>query len=71
MTTSTILKLAKDQKIGGAPVVVLPLNIWEELKDELEDLEIMKSRFLRKKIAKSRSEKGFYSSSQVKKILDI
>lgn len=71
MTTSTLLKMAKAQKIGRTPVVILPLNIWEELKDKLEDLEMMKSQFLRKKIAKARSEKGLHSSLQVKKMLGI
>lgn len=71
MTTSTLLNKIKTQKIGKTPVVVLPLNVWQWIEDSLEDLEIMKSKILRKKIAKARSEKKLYSSLQVKKLLGI
>ena len=61
-------KEIKTQKIGKVPVVVLPLPVWEELQNRLEDLEMERSDSFRKKIAKARSEKKFYSFSQVKKI---
>lgn len=59
------------QKIGKMSVVVLPLKTWEEIENKLEDLEIMQSNFLRKKIAKARLEKKIYSSRQAKKMLGI
>jgi hypothetical protein len=61
----------KTQKIGKMPVVVLPLPVWEEVRNRLEDMEMMASDSFRKKIAKARSEKKFYSLTQVKKMLAI
>jgi len=49
-------------------IVVLPLDKYEEIK---EDLEMYQSKTLAKEILKARKEKKVYSSSQVKKILDI
>ncbi|MBI2416263.1 MAG: hypothetical protein HYV33_06440 [Candidatus Kerfeldbacteria bacterium] len=37
-------------------MVVLPLALWEEIQDQLEDLEISKSRYLKKAITQSRRE---------------
>ncbi|MBI4993184.1 MAG: hypothetical protein HZC26_03565 [Candidatus Magasanikbacteria bacterium] len=75
MTTAqinTILnKVIKTQKIGKMPVVVLPLPVWEEIQNRLEDMEMTQSDSFRKKIAKARSEKKFYSLAQVKKMLAI
>jgi len=71
MTISTLLKKVYSQKIGKTPVVVLPLNFWQEIESNLEDLEMMNSRFLRKKIAKARLEKKAYNSSRAKKLLGI
>lgn len=36
---SAVLEKIKTQKIGEAPVVVLPLKVWKEIEDKLEDLE--------------------------------
>lgn len=71
MITSLILKNAKTLRIDKKPVVVLPLDIWKEIEERLEDFEMMASRALRKKIAKARSEKKLYSSSRIKEILGI
>jgi len=71
MTLSTLLSKTKIQKIGKAPVVVLPLNTWEKIWEYIENLEMMQSRSLRKKIAKARSEKKIYSSYQVKNFLGL
>jgi hypothetical protein len=59
MTIQTLLEKSKIQKIGKTPVVVLPLKIWREIENRLEDAEMSASVFLRKKIAKARSEKNF------------
>lgn len=61
----------KTQKIGKTPVVILPLNDWLKIEIKLEDLEMMQSRFLRKKIAKIRAEKKIYSSDEAKKMFEI
>ena len=65
------LRKIRTQKIGKTPVIVLPLNDWMEIENKLEDLEIMQSVLLRKKIIKARAEKKIYSLSQVKKMLKI
>ena len=57
------------QRLGKLPVVVLPLKIWEEIEDSLEDLQIARSRFLKKKIARACLEKKLYPASQVKKLI--
>jgi hypothetical protein len=67
MTIQILLEKSKIQKIGKTPVVVLPLKIWREIENRLEDMEMSASVFLRKKIARARSEKKLYSPSQVKK----
>lgn len=71
MTNAELLKKVKTQKIGKTPMVVLPLNIWEEIEERLENLEILKSKTLKKKISKARSEKKLHSSSQIKKSLGL
>jgi len=43
-------------KIGRVPVVVLPMKEWKMIEESLEDLEMYKSKALRKSIAKARSE---------------
>lgn len=55
MNTSTLQTLyrVKTQKIGKLPVVVLPLDYFEKMK---EDLEMYQSRTLRKEIIKARTE---------------
>jgi hypothetical protein len=71
MTISTLIKKAKENKIGKVPVVVLPLRIWRELESRLEDAEMVDSTTLKKKIAKARAEKKLYSFPQIKKALRI
>ena len=69
MSTNKLLEQGQIQKIGNKPVVVLPLKIWQIVEDRLEDLSVMESKKLRKKIAKARSEKKNYSGAEVKKLL--
>lgn len=71
MTTAKILEKIKPQKIGKTPVVVLPFKIWQDIEDRLEELAMIHSKTLRRKIAKVRVEKKLYSSSQVKEMLGI
>lgn len=71
MTTQQIIEKTKPQKIGNKPVVVLPLDEWHKVENELEDLEMMRSAVFKKKIAKARSEKKSYSSYEVKKMLSL
>ena len=71
MTTAKILEKIKPQKIGKTPVVVLPFKIWRDIENQLEELAMIHSKTLRRKIAKARSEKKLYSSSQVKRMLGV
>lgn len=56
MTISTILKKAQKQAIGRQAVIVLPLDVWEDIEDKLEDYEIMHSKYLKSDIAESRRQ---------------
>ncbi len=61
----------KTQKIGKMPVVILPLDYFERMK---EDLEMYESKAFRKNIAKARAEvkKGkFLTFDEVKKKLRL
>ena len=71
MTVAKILESCRTQKIGGKPVVILPLKIWKKIEDKLEDSEISGLGNIRRKIAKARKETELYSSSEVKKALRI
>ena len=74
MTSQQLIEKVKKagvQKIGKLPVVVLPLKVWEEIEDHLEDAQIESSLFLKKKIAKARLEKKLFSVSQVKKMVKV
>ncbi|MBU2495053.1 MAG: hypothetical protein ABIK20_01025 [Candidatus Omnitrophota bacterium] len=53
MNTLTILKRVKSQKIGKLPVVILPLEDYEQIK---EDLEMLSSRNLPRDIGRARKE---------------
>lgn len=73
MNTSTLRTLhrVKTQKIGKLPVVVLPLDYFEKIK---EDLEMYQSKALRKEIVKARTEikKGkFLTFEEAKKKLAL
>lgn len=50
-------------------MVVLPLRVWEEIEDYLENLAMEQSHSLKKRIARARLEEKMYSSSQVKKMV--
>ena len=54
----------KTQKIGKLPVVVLPLDYFENIK---EDLEMYQSKTFRKEIAKARAEVKTISLEQLLK----
>lgn len=69
--TLTALKQIKSQKIGKAPVVVLPIRVWQAIENQLEELEMMQSQSLRKDISKARREKKIYYAAQAKKMLGI
>jgi len=56
MNKSTLLEKAKPQKIGKAPVVVLPLRDWEKMKSILEEYEILRSQRYIKSIAEARKQ---------------
>ena len=71
MSTSKLLEKKQIQKIGKKPVVILALETWQELENRLEDLVMLESGKLRKKISKARLEKKVYSATQVKKLLGI
>ena len=71
MTVSKILESYRTQKIGGKPVVVLPLEIWKKIEDKLEDSEMSGLGNVRRKVARARKEIKIYSASEVKKSLRI
>lgn len=58
----------KTQKIGETPVVILPLDFFERIK---EDMEMYRSKKLSKEIAKARNGKKIYTFDEVKKKLKI
>lgn len=63
------LNKIKPQKIGKMPVVILPLEYFEQLK---ENIEMYRSKKLPKEIAKARQEVKngkFLSFDEVKKKL--
>lgn len=53
-------------KIGKTPMVVLSLEEYERMKEEME---MLSSKTFTDKIAKARKEKKLYSADQVKKML--
>lgn len=65
------IKSAEIQKIGNTPVVVISLKKWQEIEDSLEDLAITQAQFLKKKIAKARKEKKYYSLDEIKKMVGM
>ena len=71
MNTLILLKNVKNQKIGKLPVVILPLEDYEQMR---EDLEMLSSRRLPKEIKKAREEfkkGGVISFAEVKKHLKL
>ena len=61
---------AEIKKIGKKSVAVLPLKIWREIEDYIEDVEMAQSKKLAGKIRKARREKT-YSLEEVKKNLGL
>jgi len=59
------------KKMGKMSVVVLPLKVWREIEEYLEDLEMSQSRHLAARIKKARAQKKLYSAADVKKLLAI
>ncbi len=71
MNTSTVLRKIKSQQIGKLPVVILPLEHYEKMK---EDLEMFYSKKLSEEIRKARGEvrrKKTLNLNEVKKKLKI
>jgi DNA-binding transcriptional regulator/RsmH inhibitor MraZ len=58
-------------KIGKKPLVIVPLEYWEKIEEKLEDIEILNSKNLKRKIEKARRERKVYSSKEVKRILGL
>lgn len=78
MTTKQILgqiQGIKPQIIGKRPVVVLPLEQYEQIKAKLdlfeEDWDMIRSSVLKLAIARARKEKKLYSSAEVKSTLKL
>lgn len=71
MTVYQLLEKSHNTKISSEPMVIFPLKVWKVVEERLEDLEMMESKTLRKKIAKARAEKKRYSLEQVKKTLKL
>lgn len=71
MTVTQLLNTTIEQKIGRNPVVILPLKTWREIENLLEEIEMAHSTNFIKKIAKARTQKKFYSSKDVKKLLGV
>ena len=65
------VKRMEIKKMGKNPVVVLPLKVWQEIEDYLEDWEMGQSKQLASKIKKARFQKKLYSASEAKKLLGV
>ncbi len=63
----TNIKIFKNK----TPFVVVPLKLWQEIEEKIEELEMLQAKYLRKKIEKARKEKKLYSPDEVRKILKI
>ncbi|MBI4098458.1 MAG: hypothetical protein HY437_00300 [Candidatus Magasanikbacteria bacterium] len=71
MTVAQLLKKKSIQKVGGTPMVMVPLPVWYELEELIEDWEMAHSETLQKRIAASKKSKRLYSAAEVKKILGL
>lgn len=71
MTIVQLLNNKIEQKIGKQPVVVLPLKIWREIEEKLEDMAMERSKILKRKIIRARAQKKLYSAAEVKNLLKI
>lgn len=52
-------------------MVMVPLPVWHELEDLIEDWEMAQSKTLQKRVAAGRKAKKLYSAAEVKKLLDL
>lgn len=71
MTIVQLLNNKIEQKIGKQPVVVLPLKIWREIEEKLEDMAMERSKILKRKIIRARAQKKLYSAAEVRNLLKI
>jgi hypothetical protein len=62
---------AEIKKIGKKTMVVLPIKIWRDIEDYIEDIEMERSKTLAKKIQHARAEKKTYSLEEVRKNLGL
>ena len=59
MTTKTLIKTVSSYDvsyIGQRPVVILPLDTWEEIQDYIEDIEASHSKSLKRDIIQGRKD---------------
>lgn len=59
MTTATLIKTVHASTptyVGKRPVVMLPLDTWEEIQDYVEDIEANRSKQLKKDIDRGRKD---------------
>lgn len=57
MTTAVLVKKVNtytSNQFGKKPVVVLPINMWEEIQEHMENLEMLTSKKLAKDVKQSR-----------------
>ena len=58
-------------KIGKTPMVLVPLALWHELEELIEDKEMEQSETLQKRVLLSRRSKKLYSLQEVKEKLGL
>ena len=59
MTTLTLVKHLQKYSpvtINKTPMVILPLDVWEDFQDRLEDIEMLSAKKLPQSIKKSRQQ---------------
>ena len=56
MTKVAILDKTNTIRIGKEPVVLVPLKLWRQVEDYLEDQEALASKRFVRKIAKGRED---------------
>lgn len=54
--TVEIIEKTKTIKVGKKPVVIVPLELWSEFEDYLEDREALASRGFLGRIARARGD---------------
>ena len=58
------------KKIGKESMAVLPLKIWREIEEYIEDIEMSRSKTLAREIKKARTTQKTYSLEEIKKELN-